>query len=137
MSDEMPMRAYYYSFAWTGTRPVDKILSAVACAGKAFHMTEDWGTELTPSEFHSGETPIDWIQRAATEASAVFAEREATIREQAAEIERLREAALWLNDHAESFPGGIREDVLALVFQSRRALSADDRGEGSEEDREK
>ena len=54
MSDEMPMRAYYYSFAWTGTRPVDKILSAVACAGKAFHMTEDWGMliRLTPKQRH-------------------------------------------------------------------------------------
>ena len=56
---------------------VDRILSAVACAGKAFHHTEAWSDPVwdydadgakaaAPYEpFLRGMTPIDWIQNAA------------------------------------------------------------------------
>jgi len=59
----MRMDAYYYSFTPTGVEAIDRILSAVACAGKAYHHTEDWGEETTPWEFLKGECPIDWIRK--------------------------------------------------------------------------
>ena len=68
----MRMDAYYYSFTPTGVPEIDKILSAVACAGKAFHHTDCWTDEAyggEPPEPHSGKTPVDWIQNAANEAA--------------------------------------------------------------------
>ena len=67
---ERRMNAYYYSFDSTGSDPVDKILSAVACAGKSFHHTDDWYEHASPQDDHTGGTPIDWIQNAAIEAAA-------------------------------------------------------------------
>lgn len=60
------LRAYYYGFNETAVPEVDLILSAVACAGKAFHLTEDWNEQCdyTP-EGHTGTTPADCIQNAA------------------------------------------------------------------------
>jgi hypothetical protein len=79
MSDRR-MDAYYYSFEPTKVEAVDKILGAVACAGKAFHHTTDWNDEIkNPYDDHTGSTPVEWIQNAAIEA--------------AAEIERLKEEA--------------------------------------------
>lgn len=75
MTDELRMRAYYYDFSPTGVRAVDKVLSAVACAGKAFHSTSEWNEDAKWTG-HTGDTPVDWIQNAADEA--------------ALEIERLR-----------------------------------------------
>ena len=66
---ERRMEAYYYSFDSTGCDPVDKILSAVACAGKAYHHTDDWYEQSSPQDDHAGGTPIDWIQNAAIEAA--------------------------------------------------------------------
>ncbi len=70
--DAKPLRldAYYYGFTETGNRAIDRILSAVACAGKAFHGTESWNDETTPFPGHVGKTPIDWIQNAANDAAA-------------------------------------------------------------------
>jgi hypothetical protein len=45
MSDHettLRMDAYYYGFEPTGNHAIDRILSAVACAGKAYHNTCDW-----------------------------------------------------------------------------------------------
>lgn len=67
------MEAYYYEFYPTGVDCIDKILSAVACAGKAFHHTQDWNEHIkVPYEDHSGDTPIDWIQNAANEAATTI-----------------------------------------------------------------
>ena len=66
---ERRMHAYYYSFDSTSCDHVDKILSAVACAGKAFHHTDDWYEHASPQDDHTGGTPIDWIQNAAIEAA--------------------------------------------------------------------
>ena len=52
------MNAYYYSFEPTGLECIDKILEAVARAGKGAHHTEDW------EDFGY----IDKIQEAANEA---------------------------------------------------------------------
>jgi hypothetical protein len=45
MSEKLRMDAYYYSFKETGVIEIDKILSAVAVAGKGYHNTEDWDDE--------------------------------------------------------------------------------------------
>jgi hypothetical protein len=61
------MDAYYYGFEATGVEVVDRILSAVACAGKSYHHTESW-TDST-----AGPSPVDVIQQAAQEAAADLA----------------------------------------------------------------
>ena len=65
---DLRMRAYYYGFAPTGIELVDRVLSAIACAGKAYHNTADWSDE-TPAyeDVFRGESPIDWIQNAAND----------------------------------------------------------------------
>lgn len=63
------MDAYYYGFKPTGVREVDLILSAIACAGKSFHLTEDWDDEANGPDYLVGRTPIDWIQNAAVAAA--------------------------------------------------------------------
>jgi hypothetical protein len=68
MTDELRMGAYYYGFAKTDSRVVDKVLSAVACAGKAFHHTSEWNDDAN-CPGHVGDTPVDWIQNAADEAA--------------------------------------------------------------------
>lgn len=71
------MDAYYYGFAPTGVELIDRILSAVACAGKAFHHTEDWTEEgIRPYEdVFTGDTCVDWIQNAANEAAQAWNRR--------------------------------------------------------------
>lgn len=68
----MRMCAYYYSFKKTGVKEIDGILSAVACAGKAFHHTDQWNDSTDGWSYDCciGETPIEWIQNAADIAAA-------------------------------------------------------------------
>ena len=56
-------RAYYYTFDATGVPAVDKILEAVAAAGKSYHHTEDWSDEI-----------VGRIQAAAASAAKVQAD---------------------------------------------------------------
>jgi hypothetical protein len=71
------LEAYYYGFEPTGNDAVDKILGAVACAGKAIHNTAEWNEELGANyDDHTGATPIDWIQNAANEAASTNPVRE-------------------------------------------------------------
>lgn len=81
MSDaKMRMSAYYYGFDATGIPQIDLILSAVACAGKAFHHTESWDDECVwPG--HSGTTPQQWIQNAANAAAADLCASRQQVRE--------------------------------------------------------
>lgn len=80
----MRMNAYYYGFEPTGVVEIDRILSAVACAGKAYHHTESWGEEVmaygtptgAPEHFLRGKTPVEWIQNAAKDAAAAVSARE-------------------------------------------------------------
>ncbi len=67
------LHAYYYAFDSTKCEPVDKILGAVACAGKAYHSTECWGDQTPAYDDHTGSHPIGWIQNAANEAAAIRA----------------------------------------------------------------
>jgi len=109
MSDEeLRMEAYYYGFDKTECRPVDKILSAVACAGKAFHSTYCWSDDCTwPG--HTGDTPIEWMQNAADEC--------------ADEITKLREALKAarevLKKHADLITD---DDYDAVTAQIDKAL---------------
>ena len=95
------MNAYYYGFARTGDEMIDRILSAIACAGKAFHHTDQWNDEVydlrdgqkvaMPYEpFLRGMTPVEWIQNAAEDAVATQAQR----RKEAVLAERRRIIAL-------------------------------------------
>lgn len=70
--EPLRMNAYYYAFSSTGCYEVDRILSAVACAGKAFHNTDCWTDECAPYDGHVGDTPAGWIQNAANDCAAVF-----------------------------------------------------------------
>jgi hypothetical protein len=70
---EFRMDAYYYGFDATGILAIDLILSAVACAGKSFHHTDQWGEKVSP--YHDrlrGDTPVEWIQNAANDAAAAI-----------------------------------------------------------------
>lgn len=90
----MRMNAYYFGFARTEVEAIDRILSAVACAGKAYHHTQDWNDPIEPWEpFLRGETCAEWIQRAADDAAKAlvdFKVREISAR---ALLERWVEAA--------------------------------------------
>ena len=77
MSERMRMDAYYFAFGTTGVEALDKVLSAVACAGKAHHHTEDWQEETGAWEPHTGRSPVDWIFNAASEAAATLAAEKA------------------------------------------------------------
>lgn len=64
----MRMSAYYFSFAPTGCEVVDKILSAVATAGKMYHHTENW----SEPDDETGVSLVDQIQVAAQNAADEF-----------------------------------------------------------------
>ena len=92
MGSEMRMNAYYYSFDETGVPSIDRILSAVACAGKAFHHTDSWSEEAYDGEApepHSGKTPVEWIQNAANDAAAELRAENARLQAELAKSEAL------------------------------------------------
>jgi len=71
----MRMDAYYYGFTATGVHEIDMILSAVACAGKAYHHTEDWADDSSyVPDGMEGKSPVDWIQNAANSAAKAIQE---------------------------------------------------------------
>lgn len=65
---DLRMHAYYYGFSATGVPAIDLILSAVACAGKAYHHTDSWREECEWVP-HTGNSPVEWIQNAANAAA--------------------------------------------------------------------
>lgn len=67
---DLRMDAYYFGFSATGERVIDEILSAVACAGKAYHHTDNW------NDSDDGEPSYaELIQEAADRAAAVLRAR--------------------------------------------------------------
>jgi len=66
MTTEEPLRmqAYYFGFDPTGVLAIDRILSAVAVAGKMYHSTADWNDDLDEPSYAAR------IQLAANEAAA-------------------------------------------------------------------
>jgi len=110
---KLRMDAYYYGFCFTGSDAVDLVLSAVACAGKAYHHTECWQEESEPWEGHEGTTPAEWIQSAANKAAARIAALEQALSEKDAEIARLRVKADrydWLR--AGNYPIELARSIL-------------------------
>lgn len=73
--EALRMNAYYYGFTPTGEYAVDKILSAVAHAGKAFHSTEEWSDTdcYKLPDFGGSGCPQEWIQFAAQECAQAIA----------------------------------------------------------------
>jgi hypothetical protein len=65
VNDKMRMDAYYYRFEKTGVIEIDRILSAVAMAGKEQHSTERW----TENAWGEDNSPVNWIQDAANAAA--------------------------------------------------------------------
>ena len=65
--EERRMDAYYFGFVFTGVDAIDDILSAVACAGKAYHHTGDWSDQQERASYtcRAHESFVDAIQRAA------------------------------------------------------------------------
>lgn len=72
----MRLEAYYFAFEPTGDEAIDRILSAVACAGKVYHQTREWSETpgATPGHLR-GDTPVEWIQNAANDAAASAKEK--------------------------------------------------------------
>jgi len=72
------MDGYYIGFDRTGVFEIDLILSAVACAGKAFHHTADWSDDCgVYDDRFRGKSPMDWIQNAAIDAAQAIEARRA------------------------------------------------------------
>lgn len=86
---DLRMDAYYYGFGSTGVYAVDLVLSAVACAGKAYHHTDCWFDESTPYDGHTGSTPVEWIQNAGNAAAEEFAKVNAINAELLEALERI------------------------------------------------
>lgn len=91
MSEPLRMSAYYYSFRPTGNEAIDRILSAVACAGKAFHHTESWNEEIGEGLYEgtAGWSPVDWIQNAADDAAKAVSVPRETLEEVRHVLEKL------------------------------------------------
>lgn len=79
MPDQLRMNAYYYSFEKTGVVEIDRILSAVAMAGKAYHGTDQWGDgtyTYTEQLTYGGKiTPVELIQEMANRAARALSEK--------------------------------------------------------------
>lgn len=70
-NDLPAIRSKHFAFNATGDARIDKILLAVAKAGRAYHHTNDWNEECRDigNDYGlEGDTPVEWIQNAANEA---------------------------------------------------------------------
>lgn len=84
-AEQFNLAAYYYAFTPTGVLAVDRILAAVARAGKLYHHTEDWNETPTVD----GQSPVHSIQDAANRAAdELRTVQAATWREAAKKIRR-------------------------------------------------
>lgn len=90
---DLRLNAYYYCFDQTGVPEIDRILSAVACAGKSYHGTESWNDPAELPLGHEGATPIDWIQNAANDAAKRPVAQQAS-KPDAAQSDQARDAEL-------------------------------------------
>ena len=95
---DLQMNAYYYSFDRTGVVEIDRVLSAVAVAGKRFHHTEWWNDEDDgrPScqeriQAAANEAAVE-VERLRAECSRLDAQGQRILLEMADEIEPLRAA---------------------------------------------
>lgn len=71
LRDDLRMDAYYYAFSETGQILVDRMLSSVALAGKAYHHTEFWSDDAEPwRSWQRGSSHVEFIQNAANDVAA-------------------------------------------------------------------
>ena len=116
-SEEWRMDAYYYSFERTGVDVIDKILSAVACAGKSRHHTQDWGDPDSDLEgwypYHEGPCEEAWIQNAAFRGAKTI---ESLQKENAELRERLEGMWQYLNEAPIGFAEGMGEVNTPHIF---------------------
>jgi hypothetical protein len=128
MSDliERRMYAYYYSFNLTGVDVVDKVLSAVAWAGVAYHHTDSWDEPAGPYADLAGETPVDWIQNAAEEAAAALEAAEARVKELEAMVSWVD---VWVSNPAGSYSLHALDGLFAATRERIAALSPAHKGD--------
>lgn len=74
---EANLWGYYLHFDTTGVPEVDRILSAIGLAAKAFHHTEGWNDDLdwAYGPISKGEACADFIQRVAADAANLIRAR--------------------------------------------------------------
>jgi hypothetical protein len=65
-AEPLRLEAYYYGFVPTGVQAIDRILAAVARAGKAYHHTESW------TDADGDMSYVEIIQEAANEAAELL-----------------------------------------------------------------
>jgi hypothetical protein len=123
------MGAYYYTFDTTGCEPIDRILSAVAIAGKCAHHTESWNEHGC----------VDEIQREAANAAATIT-RLTKERDEAREARQIGLAALetyreagkrWLEEKArlesdiERIHAAAERDTAERIAAAARGIEAE------------
>lgn len=113
MSENLRMDAYYYGFDKTGYIEVDRILSAVAVAGKAYHHTEGWHEQASED---GEESYVDKIQKAALEASSRLSHLSA-VNEKLVEV--LEKTSLVIRRVLDARPGGTWFDDLDAYDDGR------------------
>lgn len=120
--------AYYFGFEPTGNADVDRILGAIAYAGKAYHHTEDWDDASV-----IGVSCVGNIQNAAALAAARIEALEAEKALFRQVFERLDQGrgpghchaipGIWDNDSSNGDKAGTPCDWCALWSEVRAALT--------------
>lgn len=132
MSDSKDWRldAYYYSFSRTGNDAIDRILSAVACAGKGYHHTDGWSEEAPQREHLRGATYVEQIQNAAIDAAADLTHAQSVLQKRTTAIEQ---TLSWLSSFSMPPTSTIAEkqEHMALLED---ALSVPPAQEGRKEE---
>jgi predicted nucleic acid-binding Zn-ribbon protein len=108
---DLRMNAYYYSFDETAEPSVNLVLSAVACAGKAFHNTESWNDADEANDDHEGGTPVEWIQNAANKAAAEVTQLRARIAELEKVLDETTDMFRRSTDESAATIADLREQV--------------------------
>lgn len=112
--------AYYYSFDATGCEAIDRILEAVARAGKAYHHTEMW----SECDLWWGEEP----QEQCIEKQAIKSAKEVAAKD--AEIDRLKaEVAVGVAEWKKVYDAHQR--ALAEIERLKKELAESDRRSGN------
>lgn len=123
MNEKLKLQAYYYGFSETGVRSIDLVLRAVSAAGKLFHHTDQWTSEINyPVENVRGPAPVDWIQNAADDAADAYKKLQSTLATTQAALEaKEKECELAAKYVEQEYNGASLPDspVLALLEIAR------------------
>lgn len=131
---ELRMSAYYYGFLKTGVREIDLILSAIACAGKAYHNTDQWDENTHP--YHpdfKGNNPVEWIQNAANEAAQVLSrtppKQSETVEGDVQTVLELLDDPLYIDFHSKEYamiPASEIPLIHATLSNSKQSETVDE-----------